>query len=160
MNRDPISVLNTSIYRTAYAEKEGKYLLIVTEEETDFVNVSYGLVGSHPMGTLRFESKYLEFLLELSGWRNATFNAMARPMPEKPDYFKKFPMFGVTRQDLLGAGLKESHIDLLTDADMQQIVKHTGDLLLSNGSFRDALTFAAWNLILGTKLTDKTDDTQ
>ncbi len=70
------------------------------------------------------------------------------------DWEKRFPMFSLTRHHVKDAGLKEEHIELLNDEDMQRIATHAGELLLANGSFANAITFAAWNHILGTKLDD------
>jgi hypothetical protein len=68
------------------------------------------------------------------------------------DWEKRFPMFSLTRQHLKDVGLKEEYLKLLNDEDIQRISTHAGELLLSNGSFTNAINFAAWNLILGTKL--------
>ena len=76
------------------------------------------------------------------------------------DWEKRFPMFSLTRQHLKDAGLKEDSIQLLDDKDMQSISTHAGSLLLANGSFADAVTFAAWNCILGTKLDSNAHERQ
>ncbi len=76
------------------------------------------------------------------------------------DWEKRFPMFGLTRQHLKDAGLKEEYIQLLDDKDMQSISTNAGSLLLANGSFTDAITFAAWNCILGTKLDSNAHERQ
>src|SRR5437763_8935018 len=76
------------------------------------------------------------------------------------DWDKRFPMLSLTRKHLKDAGIAAEHIALLTDEDMQKIATHAASLYLECGDFVDDIKFAAWNLILGTKLDNTAHERQ
>jgi hypothetical protein len=151
-------VLNIETYQRAYGEKDGKYLVLETEEETDLVSIRTGDIGTHSPIAIRLEQQYLKSFLELSGWDTTTFTLSGIPDLAERKLKKRFPMFSLSRQHLKEAGLKDEYLAWLDDTNMQKISTHAGELLLADGRFHGTVNFAAWNLILGTKL-DKLGET-